>query len=104
VNTKGTKAKAGSSTRSGATRRTPRRPSKLALLRVKVATIVVAVILFFASLVGIALYNPAVASQAVVPVQSEQITIVEPGSSRSLLLAPPPRVSAVRPFVRSRGS
>jgi hypothetical protein len=104
VNTKETSAKADSSTRSVATRRASRRPSKLALFRVKVATIVAAVVLFFASLAGIVLYNPGAASQAAAAVQSEQITVVEPGGTRSLQLAPPPRVSAVRPLVRSRGS
>jgi hypothetical protein len=62
------------------------------------------VILFFASLTGIAIYNPQVGNEAAVPVQAQQITIVKPGGSDSLLLAPPPRVSAVRPLVRSRGS
>jgi hypothetical protein len=104
VNTKGTSTTAHSSTRSGATRRTARRPSKLALLRVKVATIVVAVVLFFASLAGIAMYNPGVANAATASVQASQITIVKPGGSDARLLAPPPRVTAVRPLVRSRGS
>lgn len=104
MNTKRTSMKADSSIHSTTIRRGVRRPSKLALLRVKVATIVVAVVLFFASLAGIALYNPSVASQASVPVQAQQVTIVEPSGSRSLVLAPPPRITAVRPFVRSRGS
>ena len=104
MKTKGMNTKAGSSTRSAATRRTPKRPSKLALFRVKVATVVAAVVLFFASLAGIALYNPALANQAAASVPSEQITIVEPSGSRSLLLPSPPSVTAVRPFVRSRGS
>jgi hypothetical protein len=68
-----------------------------------VATIIAAVVLFLASLAGIAIYNPQVGSQAAVPVQAQQITIVKPGGLDSLLLAPP-RVSAVRPLVRSRGS
>jgi len=69
-----------------------------------VATIIAAVVLFLASLTGIAIYNPQVGSQAAVPVETQQITIVKPGGLDSLLLAPPPRVSAVRPLVRSRGS
>jgi len=69
-----------------------------------VATIVVAVVLFFASLTGIAMYNPQVGNGAAVPVRAQQITIIKPGGSDSLLLAPPPRVATVRPFVRSRGS
>lgn len=81
-----------------------RRTSKAALLRVKVATVVGAVVLFLASLTGIAVFNPQVGNEAAVPVQSQQIIIVEPGGSDPLLLAPPPRVSAVRPLVRSRGS
>ena len=95
---------ADSSVRSGTTRRASRRPSKLALLRVKIATIVMAVLLFFASLTVIAIYNPQVGSEAAMPVRAQQITIVKPGGLDSLLLAPPPRLSAVRPFVRSRGS
>jgi hypothetical protein len=104
VNAKRTSTVADSSIRSTTTRRTSRRPSRLALLRVKVATLVVAVVLFFASLTGIAIYNPQVGNQAVVPVQAQQITIVKPDGSDSLVLPPPPRVSAVRPLVRSRGS
>jgi hypothetical protein len=104
VETKRTNAKVGSSARSRATRRTSRRPSKLALLRVKVATVVVAVVLFFASLAGIAVYNPGVSNAAAVPAQPQQITIVQPGGSNSRVVVPPPRVNAVRPLVRSRGS
>jgi hypothetical protein len=100
LNTKRTSTVADSLIRS----RTTRRPSKLALLRVRVATILVAVILFFVSLTGIAIYNPQVGNKAVVPVQAQQITIVKPSGSEFLLLVPPPRVSAVRPLVRSRGS
>lgn len=95
---------ADSSIRSTTTRRTCGRPSKLALLRVRLAAIAVAVGLFFASLTGIAVYNPQVGSEAAVPVQAQQITIVKPDGSDSLLLATPPRVTAARPFVRSRGS
>jgi hypothetical protein len=104
VNTKRTSTVAASSIHSTTTRRASRRPTKLALLRVKVATIVVAVVLFFASLTGIAIYNPQVGNEAAAPAQTEQITIVKPGGSGSLLLALPPRVAAVRPLVRSRGS
>ena len=104
MNTKRTSTKADSSIRSMTTRRTSRRTSKLALLRVKVATIVVAVVLFFASLTGIAVFNPQAGYEAAVPMRAQQITIVKPGGLDSLLLAPPPRVAAVRPFVRSRGS
>ena len=81
MNTKRVSTEAASSIRSTTTRRTSRRPSKLALLRVKVATIVVAVVLFFASLTGIAIYNPGVGNEAAVPVQAQQITIVKPGGS-----------------------
>ncbi len=104
MSTKRTSTQVESSTRSTTTRRTSRRPSKLALLRVKVATIAVAVVLFFASLTSIAIYNPGAGSEAAVPVQAQQITIVEPGGSQTLVLAPPPRVTAVRPLVRSRAS
>jgi hypothetical protein len=106
VNTKGTSTKADSSTHSGTTRRTPRRPSKLKLFRIKVATIVAAVILFLASLTGIAVYNPGVAAQAPAPtpVPAQRITIVKPDGSHSQVVLPPPRVTAPRPFVRSRGS
>ena len=97
---KRTNTKAGSSTHS----RTTRRVSKRQLFRAKVATAVGAAVLFLASLAGIAIYNPQVGNQAAAALQTEQITIVEPSGSRSLLLAPPPRVSAVRPLVRSRGS
>ncbi len=96
-----------SSTRSATTRRTPKRPSKLQLFRVKVAAVVGALVLFFASLAGIAIYNPGVASQAAAPAQVQQITIVKPSTpsgSNSVVLPPPPRVTAVRPFVRTRGS
>jgi hypothetical protein len=95
---------ADSSIRLTTTRRTSRRPNRLALLRVKLAAIAIAAGLFFASLTGIAIYNPQVGSEAAVPVQAQQITIVKPDGSDSLLLATPPRVAAVRPFVRSRGS
>lgn len=103
MDAKRTSTVAASSVRSRTTRRTGKRPSKVALLRVKVATIVMALVLFVASLTGIAIYNPQVGNQAAVPVQSQQITIIRPSGSDSLLLAPP-RVAAVRPFVRSRGS
>jgi hypothetical protein len=105
-----------SSTRSGANKRGPKRLSKLALLRVKIATIVAAIVLFFGSLIGIAIYNPGVAhAQAPVPVQAQQpqqqqqINIVQPGTSNSKNSAPvvvpaPPQVNNLRPFVRSRGS
>ncbi len=86
------------------TRRTSRRPSKLTLLRAKVATIAMAVVLFFASLAGIAMYNPQVGNEATAPVQAQQITIVKPDGSDSLRLVPAPRVGPVRPFARSRGS
>jgi hypothetical protein len=95
---------AGTPTHSGTTRHTRKRPSKLALLRVKVATIALAVLLFFTSLVGIAIYNPGVSTQPAAPVPARQITVVKPGGSDSLVLPPPPHVTAVRPFVRSRGS
>jgi hypothetical protein len=104
VNTKATSRVADFSIRSTTTRRTSGRPSKLALLRVKVATIGIAVVLFFASLAGIAIYNPQVGNEAAVPVQAQQITVVKPDGSDSLLVAPPPRLSAVRPLVRARGS
>jgi hypothetical protein len=68
-----------------------------------VATIVMAVALFVATLTGIAIYNPRVAQEAAVPAPTQQIIIVEPGGSGSLL-PPPPHVSAVRPLTRSRGS
>jgi hypothetical protein len=77
------------------------------LLRAKVATIIVAIVLFFASLVSIAIYNPGVASQPAqqAPAQQVQrITIVKPGSSGVQVVPSPPHVSATRPFVRSRGS
>lgn len=102
MNTKSTKAH--SSTRSATTRRRPRRPSKAALLRIKIATIVGTAVLFLASLTGVAIYNPQLGSQTAVPVQSQQITISKQNGSSSIQLAPPPRVSAVRPLVRSRGS
>jgi hypothetical protein len=69
-----------------------------------VATIIVAVVLFFASLAGIAIYNPGVSNAAAVLAEPQQITIVQPGGSNSRVVAPPPRVNAVRPLARSRGS
>ena len=104
MNTKRTSTVADTSIRSTTTRRTSRRPSKLTLFRVKVATIAMAMGLFLASLTGIAIFNPQVGNEAAVTVQAEQITIIKPGGSDSLLLVPPPRVSAVRPLSRSRGS
>ena len=86
------------------TRRTARRPSTLHLLRVKVVTIVAAVVLFLASLTGIALYNPQAGNGLTMPAQVQEITVVQPDGKNTVLLAPPPRVSAVRPLVRSRGS
>jgi len=86
------------------TRRTSKRVSKLALFRVKVATIVLSIVAFVASLVSIAAYNPGIANKAAAPVQAQQITIVKSGGSDLLQLAPAPRVTAVRPLVRSRGS
>jgi len=99
VSTKRTSTVADSSIHS-----TTRRTSKAALLRVKVATVVGAVALFLASLTGIAIFNPQAGYEAAGPVVDQQITIVEPGGSDALLLAPPPSVCAVRPLVRSRGS
>jgi hypothetical protein len=106
VNTKGTNTKVDSSTRSATTRRRPRRPSKLKLLRIKVATIVAAVILFLAGLTGIAVFNPGVAAQAPAstPVPTQHITIVKPNGSHSQVPLPAPSVTARRPLVRSRGS
>jgi hypothetical protein len=104
VNAKGTSTKADSLTRSRTTRRTSRRTSKLALFRVKVATIVLSMVTFAASLTGIAVFNPGVSTVAAAPVQAQQITIVKPDSSVPQVLAPQPRVTAVRPLVRSRGS
>jgi hypothetical protein len=103
VNMKTTRTKANSSTCS-TTRRTRRRVSKRALFRTKVATVVMSAVLFLGSLAGIAIYNPAVKNEPSAPVQAQQITVFEPNGSRSVVLAPPPRVSAVRPLVRSRGS
>lgn len=100
MNTNRTSTVADTSVRSKTTRQT----SKLALLRVKVATIVAAVILFLASLAGIAIFNPQVGNEATAAAQTQQITIVKPGGLDSLLLAPPPHVAPVRPFARSRGS
>jgi hypothetical protein len=82
---------------------TRRSASKMALLRAKVATIGLAVALFLATLTGIAVYNPQVSKEAAALAPTQQIIIVQPGVSNSLL-APPPHVNAVRPFVRSRGS
>lgn len=103
--------KAGSSTRSGANRRRPRRPSKLALLRIKVVTIIGAIVLFIAGVAGIAMYNPGVASQnsgsanpAPTPVPAQHISIVSPGGTGPTVVQPPTRVSPIQPFVRSRGS
>lgn len=104
MNTKRTSMKADSSTCSRTTRRRAKRTSKLALFRVKVATIILSMALFFGSLTGIAIYNPAINTQAPVPVSAQQITVVEPSGSASVVLAPRPRVTAVRPLVRSRGS
>jgi hypothetical protein len=104
VNTRRTSTKADSLIRLGTTRHTSRRASKRSLFRAKVATIVMSVVLFFGSLASIAIYNPAVDYEAPVPVQAQQITIVKPNGSDSIVLAPQPRVNAVRPFVRSRGS
>jgi hypothetical protein len=104
VNTKETNTTAHSPAHSGATRRTPRRPSKLVLLRVKVTTMIVAVVLFFASLAGIAVYNPGVSHQPQTPVPVQQITIVKPGGSGSVVVPPPPHVTPLQPLVRSRGS
>jgi hypothetical protein len=102
---------ADSSTRSVTTRRKPKRPSKLALLRIKVVTIAVAVVLFFAGLAGIAIYNPGVAhassgstSQAPTPVPAQHISVVQPGQSTPKVVQPPTHVSPIQPFVRSRGS
>jgi hypothetical protein len=82
---------------------TRRSTTKLALLRAKVATVGLAVALFVATLTGIAVYNPQVSKETAAPLPTQQIIIVEPGGSDSLLVQPP-HVSAVRPFVRSRGS
>jgi hypothetical protein len=104
--------KAGSSTRSGANRRRPRRPSKLALLRIKVVTIIGAIVLFIAGVAGIAIYNPGVASQnsgsanpAPTSVPAQHISILTPGGgSTPKVVQPPTRTSPIQPFVRSRGS
>ena len=103
MSTKRTSTKADSSTYS-TTRRTSRRVSKRALFRTKVATAVMSAVLFTGSLAGIAIYNPAVKNEPSAPVQAQQITVFEPGGSSSIVQAPPPRVTAVRPLVRSRGS
>jgi hypothetical protein len=104
MNAKRTSTKVDSSTRLRTTRRPSKRVSKLALFRVKVATIGLSLVAFVASLLSIAAYNPGVAKEAATPVQPQTITIVQSGGSVPLQLAPPPRVNAVRPFVRSRGS
>ena len=104
MNTKRTSTKADSSIRLRTTRPTSRRVSKLALFRVKVATVVLSMVAFVASLTGIAIFNPVVENKAAAPVQVQQITIVRPGGSDPLLLVPQPPAAVVRPFVRSRGS
>lgn len=104
MNTKGTSTKADSSIRSMMTRPTPRRVSKRALFRVKVATIMLSMVAFVASLTSIAVYNPGLGANVAAPVQSQQITIVKPGGSDPLRLVPQPPAIVVRPFVRSRGS
>jgi len=86
------------------TRNASRRVSKLDLLRVKLATVVVAIVLFFASLKIITVYNPGVSTEASVPVPTAQITIVKPDGSDSRVFTPRSRVRAVRPLTRSRGS
>jgi hypothetical protein len=97
VNTQRTSMDAESPIRSATTRRSYRRVSKLAQLRVKVATIVMAVVLFFASLTSIAVYNPGIDSETAVPVTAQQITIVKPEGSNTVVMAPPPSLTAVRP-------
>jgi hypothetical protein len=104
MNTKRTNTKADSSTCSRTTRRPHRRVSKRAQFRAKVAIIAGSVVLFFASLVGIATFNPRVGQDSPVPVQAQQITIVKRDGSDAVVLAPPPAVTAVRPLARSRGS
>jgi hypothetical protein len=104
VNTKSTSTKATSSTRSTTISRTSRRVSKLALFRVKVATVVLSMVAFVASLTSIAIYKPGVENKAAAPVQVQQITIVRPSGSDPLLLVPQSPAAVVRPFVRSRGS
>jgi hypothetical protein len=104
VNAKRTSTRVDSSTNLRTTRRHSKRVSKLALFRVKVATIGLSLVAFVASLLSIAAYNPGTANTAPAPAQAQTITIVQPGGSVPLQLAPPPRVNAVRPFVRSRGS
>ncbi|MFN2292484.1 MAG: hypothetical protein ACK2UC_14930 [Anaerolineae bacterium] len=86
------------------TRRGARRVSKVALARVKLATIVAAVVLFLGSLTGIAVFNPGVQSAAAVPAQPQQIIVVRRDGSQSQLVVPRPNVLAVPPLVRSRGS
>jgi hypothetical protein len=104
MSTKRTSTKADSSMHSKTTRRTRGRVSKLALARVKVATIVAAVVLFLASVTGIAVFNPGVQSTTAVPAQPQQITVVRRDGSQSQLVVPRPSVLALPPLVRSRGS
>jgi len=98
------KTKADSPIRSMTTRHASKRVSKAALFRAKVATIALSMVLFVASLTGIAIFNPGVGNQEAVPVQAEQIIIVKPGGLDLRVLAPRPSVTAVRPLTRSRGS
>jgi hypothetical protein len=101
---KANKTKAASSTRSTVTRRKPRRASKLAIFRVKVATIVVSMFAFVVSLVGIATYNPGVAQKTAAPAPTPQIQVLQPNGSKPRVVTPQPRVTLPNPFVRSRGS
>jgi negative regulator of sigma E activity len=98
------RTKAASSTRSAATRRKPRRASKLAIFRVKVATVAVSMFAFAVSLVGVATYNPAVAQKPADLAPTPQINVVQLNGSKPRVVTPQPRVTLPNPFVRSRGS
>lgn len=100
--------------------RRPRRPTRAGLSRAKVATAFVSLVAFAGSFAGIAAYNPGVKAHAVAtpPVSTvaaansapatgstgDQFNVSSQDNSAPIYVPPPPRMPALRPFARSRGS
>lgn len=84
------------------------RTSKAFLGRIKVLAVIVSVVAFVGSLVGVAIANPATAnrsaaaSQPAVVLQATDLG-VQP-SAGSLILPAQPQMPRIRPMTRTRGS
>jgi hypothetical protein len=90
--------------------RRSRRPSKVALKRIKVLAIILSFVAFVGSLAGVAIANPATANRQTAVVQSVAVgqsqvpSIQAPSNGGNFFLPAAPQMPRVRPMTRTRGS